>query len=587
MQEVPSTENIIAEQIDHFGNSASRRASDPDLFSGMLNSHFDTVRAARPTGPAEETPENRPAPPEAENSVHGETDTPVRHAVSDNHAREQRPDTADYRQAEPAKRPGVEEGVRLAKGKSTLEEDEPELKDARDIRMTKEDLSELLQGLREFGFSNKELKALENRIESSEGLSWGQFVQWVNSRMNGMDKSFNLDASETQQLESFFGEIGFNSKEIGALMDKLRSGQRMEVFQAVSDRLGTLDQNQLLEVSEKQSRALAKALGLTGQDAKNLQESLTGARLPQELQNALQAMKQDIPELKEFKLASRVSEVMQAAMVRAEESGDDIQRLRQAHDQRGITDKAVDSQSEAVKHIRKAEAQQPQPEQQGRDMAEDGSQKESDSAEDKAWQQFFSRLRADNNTMQQLRTDLQHSAAAENATEAAKSAKSATPRWANTSTSRLMEQVEQGVYRSMGQGNGKLTIKLTPEHLGALSIALTSRGGEVGAMIRAENPETARMLSEHIESLRSHLENQGIKVDKIDVQSGLNSFGSSSGWLGEEQHNQAMQRETLAKIRERWNKMRGEGGEGAELARDLQNDVGQAILAGERIHIIA
>lgn len=82
----------------------------------------------------------------------------------------------------------------------------------------------------------------------------------------------------------------------------------------------------------------------------------------------------------------------------------------------------------------------------------------------------------------------------------------------------VASQVEQGVLRAMGNGATRLDLQLHPAELGAISITLVARNGEVTAQLRSEKSETAEMLTRQIDTLRVNLEQQGLKVDKIEVQ---------------------------------------------------------------------
>ncbi|MDR2056099.1 MAG: flagellar hook-length control protein FliK [Desulfovibrio sp.] len=82
-------------------------------------------------------------------------------------------------------------------------------------------------------------------------------------------------------------------------------------------------------------------------------------------------------------------------------------------------------------------------------------------------------------------------------------------------------QVEESLYSALrGEvaGTTRLDIRLHPQELGAISVALTLHNGEVRACIRSEKDETADLLSRQAETIRASLEQQGVKVDRIEVQ---------------------------------------------------------------------
>ncbi|MBD5558340.1 MAG: flagellar hook-length control protein FliK, partial [Desulfovibrio sp.] len=85
-------------------------------------------------------------------------------------------------------------------------------------------------------------------------------------------------------------------------------------------------------------------------------------------------------------------------------------------------------------------------------------------------------------------------------------------------TRQVAQQVEQGMLTAMRDGATRLDLQLHPAELGAITITLVARNGEVSAQIRSEKSETAEMVSRQLDTIRVNLEQQGIKVDKIEVQ---------------------------------------------------------------------
>lgn len=114
---------------------------------------------------------------------------------------------------------------------------------------------------------------------------------------------------------------------------------------------------------------------------------------------------------------------------------------------------------------------------------------------------------------------------------------------------RVARQLETGILRNVGQDAKQLTLRLSPEELGKLNVTLTVKDKEVRAVIVADNADTAAMLQEQAAQIKQNLENQGFKVTKLDVQTGL-AQDNQMAWQSPEQHNQAReQREALERIR--------------------------------------
>jgi flagellar hook-length control protein FliK len=114
---------------------------------------------------------------------------------------------------------------------------------------------------------------------------------------------------------------------------------------------------------------------------------------------------------------------------------------------------------------------------------------------------------------------------------------------------RAARQLESGLLKNLSQDTKQLTLTLNPDELGKLSVTLTVKDKEVRAMITADNADTATMLQEQASQIKKTLEDQGFKVTKLDVQTGV-SQDNQTTWQSPEQHNQAReQREALERLR--------------------------------------
>ncbi|MEG2172426.1 MAG: flagellar hook-length control protein FliK [Desulfovibrionaceae bacterium] len=116
----------------------------------------------------------------------------------------------------------------------------------------------------------------------------------------------------------------------------------------------------------------------------------------------------------------------------------------------------------------------------------------------------------------------------------------------------VASQVEQAMLSAMRDGSKKLELQLNPVDLGSLTLTLTTRNGEVSAIIRSERTETADLMIRQLDMLRTNLEQQGIKVDKLEVQTQAQNQ-QNTAWNGMQQHNSQQEeharREQLDRIR--------------------------------------
>lgn len=152
----------------------------------------------------------------------------------------------------------------------------------------------------------------------------------------------------------------------------------------------------------------------------------------------------------------------------------------------------------------------------------------------------------------------------------------------------LANQVEQGMLTAMRDGATRMDLQLHPAELGALSITLISRNGEVTAQLRSERTETAELLARQMDMIRVNLENQGLKVDKIEVQLQNQQDSSSSAFADLGDHNARQEedarRQELARLR---NLASLRSGENSSLAQGLHNVGQSARYAGNALHVVA
>ena len=104
----------------------------------------------------------------------------------------------------------------------------------------------------------------------------------------------------------------------------------------------------------------------------------------------------------------------------------------------------------------------------------------------------------------------------------------------------LRNQVQDSVLTMMKNGARRLEVSLNPLELGELNIALTIIKGEVNAVIQADKEESATLINQQLDTIRKELENQGLKVQNLEVEVGLskdNDTFTKQEWQGMQQHN--------------------------------------------------
>lgn len=131
----------------------------------------------------------------------------------------------------------------------------------------------------------------------------------------------------------------------------------------------------------------------------------------------------------------------------------------------------------------------------------------------------------------------------------------------------VLRQVENGAFRNLGQGNKQLVIRLDPPDLGQVSVILQVRGKEVQAVLRTTHQEASHALQDQLGQLRTQLEDQGLRVSRLEVQTQLADSQTESGWQGTEQHNRFQEHREMSLTSQRLRSL----GRTKELVQDVQS----------------
>lgn len=157
-------------------------------------------------------------------------------------------------------------------------------------------------------------------------------------------------------------------------------------------------------------------------------------------------------------------------------------------------------------------------------------------------------------------------------------------------SNQVLSQVEQGMLTAMRDGTRRLELQLNPLELGAVNVLLTtSRNGEVSALLRPERAETASLLMQQMDQIRINLEEQGIKVEKVDVQTQLNDERGTT-WQGMDQHNTAQDEQSRSlgfdRLR-RLNRVRGAVNDVADTLTGSLVTAGSRGYTGSSLNLVA
>ncbi|WP_029895393.1 flagellar hook-length control protein FliK [Desulfohalovibrio reitneri] len=560
-----------------------------DSFAELMGSAASAVRAAA---------ENRRERSDSETIRLDDSRQSARQAAEDaEHAARRRVEDARSAAEQQAGRGGAEvnrEAFRRVEGSGELKPHE--------VKMTEDDFGELQGKLAQLGFSKEEIEGLREKLRSDEGLTWGEMVERIMAKSKELletGQGAELSTVQKQQLDSFFQKIGFSADESADLMDDLANGKFSSVLEVVDKQISSLPQDKLLKLNPKGVHALVESLNLSKEASDKLKSLFKGEDSREvglnELKNMLSEMrkeveldqKQKLDLLREVKTA--VEDALKAAIQKAsgQQADEDSAKVIAAGRDKTAMEQFLgkkengDAKEAGADAKNGGEADKGSASEELVNARKDGSkdqghwseqenqrQAEQKNAFDELWSKVEKEI--EDPAVRQVFADAR--AEVQNARAEAKASLSQQARasLADQHSEEIFRQVREGMLKNMPGGGKQLTLELEPRELGRLTVALQVQGKEVKALIRTENNDVTRVLAEQMAQVKQTLEQQGMKVTEMDVQTGLSREDAMGRqWKDAEQHNLEQQRQAMAEIRTRMRNLRQESVRGDALQEQM------------------
>ncbi|ACS81059.1 flagellar hook-length control protein FliK [Maridesulfovibrio salexigens] len=488
-----------------------------------------------------------------------------------------------------------------------------------DLKVSREDWNEIKEELEEYGLDKKDIADLEEKVMSENGITYGQLVSELSGMMKGM-KGITLSPIQEQNLNSIFSQLGFTPDESKGLLASIRQGKLGDVVEKMQAKLASMPDSEKLQLSEDETKTLTDLFKLKGDTGKKITQLLTaeGATAADfkkgfsVLKSAL-AQQQAEQDGKDLKLVKTVAESLHSAMEKASDQSPSTMRMASAD--------VISNSMGAAKEVSESVKQDGQngqngenpaqkdnnPSKNGADLKGDANagkqnagqtedknsnrhwleQLLSDSDDQDSWNDFFGKLTDESFVKGEgnLNGNIFGNGfgTLQSAVKSAQAGKTDLM-WEKTARSNILEQVQEGVFKNLGQGRKQLTLQLNPHNLGTVNVMLQVKNKDVQATIRAENPDTAKVIAEQLEVVKQALEEQGLKVEKLEVQTGISDSQTDSSWKNAEDHNAAQYQEMMSEMRKRWQTLRQEG---SSLAREMQTVQQKAQISQSGLYIVA
>ena len=97
-----------------------------------------------------------------------------------------------------------------------------------------------------------------------------------------------------------------------------------------------------------------------------------------------------------------------------------------------------------------------------------------------------------------------------------------------TSATHIVRQVIEQIQLNAREGMTSMEIQLTPENLGKVNLQVTAKDGVVTAQITTDTLAAKEAIETQINTLRENLNNQGLKVEAVEVTVESHKFESNS-----------------------------------------------------------
>ncbi len=109
----------------------------------------------------------------------------------------------------------------------------------------------------------------------------------------------------------------------------------------------------------------------------------------------------------------------------------------------------------------------------------------------------------------------------------------------NTTAVDIINQIVDEIKATVKADTQSMQMQLNPEHLGKVSVQIVAREGVITAQIHAQSELARQAIESQLGILKENFQNQGLKVESVEVAVGLNNFNMEQQQQFEEQQKQS------------------------------------------------
>lgn len=118
----------------------------------------------------------------------------------------------------------------------------------------------------------------------------------------------------------------------------------------------------------------------------------------------------------------------------------------------------------------------------------------------------------------------------------------------NVNEADIVRQVVEQIKVTTGQQLSSIEIMLNPENLGKVHIAVTARQGVITAQLTAQNEQVKAALENQMTALKEHFNNQGVKVESVEITVQSHGFESQQNLEGNNSEQAGQEKKTHRKL---------------------------------------
>lgn len=495
-----------------------------------------------------------------------------------------------------------------------------------EVLFTKQELAELRQELLKEGAPVESLKQFDILADQPAGATLAQVMASLMAQM----KEVRLSEEDEQAITSFLGQIDPTGDLASNVLAQMRAGNGLGAFNMIQNALGELDLTDAISLDMDTAQAFGHGLGLNSDTMRQLSEAfggyssltlnaaqfdtlmnpvknqlLTDAANAEKLDAALEKTLKPIIKkardrmAKEKEAAERESRRVQQSKVLIDKTvlGNSREMMNETLAETGAALEKNNLKENLAANASNALNTLNTPHEKGAtafgNEAGEKDAKDQGSNAKGGWSDLLGKVDVKPTIAQgpasnsiiysMLQGNLEN--------EASLQQTALGDQQAPLLPTQLASQVEQGLLTAMRDGASRLDLQLHPAELGNIAITLIARNGEVTALIRSEKSETAEMMQRQLDTIRVNLENQGVRVDKIEVQLENHQDTAQQFFDDLGQHNARQEdqtrRQELTRMRNLAALRRQDDAQDMGLAQDMHTIGQSARHAGQALHVVA